>query len=93
MTVGENNFRCRVGHAWTGDSLLQARDDEVESAFWVALRSLREKIQLSRRLAETAGSEVLRRRYLQAAEDAEKAVSILGARLSATPKADEQPEA
>lgn len=43
MAVGENNFRCRVGHAWTGDALLDARDDEVERALWVALRSLQRR--------------------------------------------------
>jgi len=26
MTVSESNFRCRVGHAWTAEVLLKARD-------------------------------------------------------------------
>ena len=30
VSVGEGHFRCRVGHAWTPDSLLAARDNEVE---------------------------------------------------------------
>ena len=38
MSVSENNYRCRVGHAWTADALLKARDGEIESARmpWVA---------------------------------------------------------
>lgn len=40
VSVREGNFRCHVGHAWTAEALLTARDDEVEGALWVAVRSL-----------------------------------------------------
>jgi two-component system chemotaxis response regulator CheB len=50
ISVGENSFRCRVGHAWTPDALLGARDEEVEGALWVAVRSLLEKAKLARQL-------------------------------------------
>ncbi|WP_101952165.1 chemotaxis protein CheB [Mycobacterium sp. 3519A] len=82
MSVSENNYRCRVGHAWTADALLRARDDEIENALWVALRSLREKATLSRRLASQVGPGMLHRRYLDLADEAEHAVSVLGKRLS-----------
>ncbi len=52
MMVGKDNFRCRVGHAWTGEALLRARDDEIEQALWIALRSLQEKARLSRKMAD-----------------------------------------
>jgi two-component system chemotaxis response regulator CheB len=84
MSVSENNYRCRVGHAWTADALLRARDDEIENALWVALRSLREKATLSRRLASQVGPGMLHRRYLDLADEAEHAVSVLGKRLSET---------
>lgn len=29
VSIDEGNFRCQVGHAWTADALLAARDDEV----------------------------------------------------------------
>jgi two-component system chemotaxis response regulator CheB len=82
MSVSENNYRCRVGHAWTADALLKARDDEIENALWVALRSLREKAALSRRLADQVGSGMLHRRYTDIANEAERAVTVLGKRLS-----------
>jgi two-component system chemotaxis response regulator CheB len=82
MTVSESNYRCRVGHAWTADSLLKARDDEVEGALWVALRSLEEKTKLSRKMAKNLGSGKLSQRYNDLADEAEHAITILGRRLS-----------
>jgi len=80
--VSEGNFRCRVGHAWSGDALLQARDEEVETALWVALRSLQEKSRLARRLAEDESSTPLYERYNALADEAEHAVTVLGDRLA-----------
>jgi two-component system chemotaxis response regulator CheB len=82
MTLGENNFRCRVGHAWRGDALLEARDDEIEGALWIALRSLQEKAKLSRRLAESVGPGAMSQRYFEMADDAVLAMSVLGKRLT-----------
>ena len=82
LAVGEKNFRCRVGHAWTADSLLSARDNEADGAMWVALRSLHEKAKLSRRLAEISNSGVMGPRYQELADEAEQAISILSRRLS-----------
>jgi two-component system, chemotaxis family, protein-glutamate methylesterase/glutaminase len=82
MTVGKGNYRCRVGHAWTADALLRARDDEVENALWIAIRSLQEKAKLSRRLAEQVSPGMLRERYDSIAKEAENATAVLGNRLS-----------
>jgi len=84
MTLSEKHFRCRVGHAWTADALLKQRDNEVECALWVALRSLQEKVKLSRRLAENVGPGAMRQRYNELADEAERAMSVLGKRLSET---------
>ncbi|KUH92668.1 chemotaxis protein CheB [Mycobacterium sp. IS-3022] len=80
--ITKDNYRCRVGHAWTADALLGARDDEIEGALWVALRSLQEKGKLARRMAENVGSGALFDRYNRMAHEAEHALTVLGRRLS-----------
>jgi two-component system, chemotaxis family, protein-glutamate methylesterase/glutaminase len=84
VAVGAEHFRCRVGHAWTPDSLLAARDDEIEGALWVALRSLQEKAKLARQLADSVGHGPLFTRYRAQAEETERALSVLGERMRAT---------
>jgi two-component system, chemotaxis family, protein-glutamate methylesterase/glutaminase len=45
-------FRCHVGHAFSGDSLMAEQGDATEDALWSAVRALEEKMVLSRRMAE-----------------------------------------
>jgi two-component system chemotaxis response regulator CheB len=85
MALGHRSFRCRVGHAWTAEALLDARDDEVDGALWIALRSLQEKAALSRRLARNVGSGTLFNRYTEIADEAEQAMTVLGKRLAEAP--------
>lgn len=92
MAVTDGNFRCRVGHAWTADALLRARDDEIENALWIAIRSLQEKAKLARRLAEQVGPGMMRERYGTLADEAEHAREVLGARLSEVYSAQEDSE-
>lgn len=82
ISVSDGNYRCEVGHAWTGDALLRARDQEVEDALWVAVRSLQEKARLSRRLAGQIAPGVLTERYHALANEAEHALSVLSNRLT-----------
>ncbi|OBH00418.1 MULTISPECIES: chemotaxis protein CheB [unclassified Mycobacterium] len=82
-SITDGHFRCRVGHAWTADALLAARDAEIEGALWVALRSLQEKAKLARQSAERAGPGLLSRHYNMLAEESERALSVLSDRLAA----------
>ncbi len=50
-------FRCRVGHAYTSDTLIGAQAATVEHALWTALRALEEQAAVRRRLAERARSQ------------------------------------
>jgi two-component system chemotaxis response regulator CheB len=47
-------FRCRVGHAFTAQTLLAEQSDQLEDAFWVALRALEESASLAQRMADRA---------------------------------------
>lgn len=80
--VSNGNYRCEVGHAWTNDALLRARDHEVEDALWIAVRSLQEKARLSRRLANQVSPGLLQKRYNAFADEAEHALEVLGSRLA-----------
>jgi len=47
-------FRCRVGHAWSANSLAAQQTAAVEGALWTALRALEEKATLADRMARSA---------------------------------------
>lgn len=47
-------FRCRVGHAYTADSLSVEQAEAVEGALWAAMRALEEGASLAHRMARNA---------------------------------------
>ena len=56
-------YRCRVGHAWTAeDACWHDEADSMESALWIALRTLEERAALCRKLSgrlNESGSDLL----------------------------------
>jgi two-component system chemotaxis response regulator CheB len=80
-TGGEpSHYRCRVGHAWTAEALLEARDTEFEHALWTALRSLEEKEEITQRMKQDAaarGHDGIVRRHAETARECAAAAETL----------------
>jgi two-component system, chemotaxis family, protein-glutamate methylesterase/glutaminase len=73
-------YRCRVGHGWTAEALLQQQSVEVEKALWTALRALEEKRQLADRMSAEAGRhghDWLAQRYIQQGAEHAHAAEVL----------------
>jgi two-component system chemotaxis response regulator CheB len=75
-------YRCRVGHAYTADSLLSEQSIHLEAALWAALRGLEEKASLVHRLADRArdaGCGMLAGHYAEQERDARKHAAVIRA--------------
>jgi len=85
-------FRCRVGHAWSPEGLLAQQSEELESALWMALRSLEEKAALSRdlgRRAEHDDRALSATRFAALADEASAAARLIRDLLLSPPTADQ----
>jgi two-component system chemotaxis response regulator CheB len=63
---GLARFRCHVGHAYDGETLLQQQSETLEGALWTAVRSFREKAVLLQQLAvwsRQGGDEAAARQF------------------------------
>jgi two-component system chemotaxis response regulator CheB len=85
-------FRCRVGHAWSADSLLAQQSAGLEAALWAALRALEEKASLARRMAARArerGHQVSASRFAEQARDASGRAAVVRDALAAADPAED----
>jgi two-component system, chemotaxis family, protein-glutamate methylesterase/glutaminase len=85
-------YRCRVGHAYGGETLLAEQADAVEAALWTAMKALKERAALTRKLArrlEAKGNHRSVRSFQEQAADADRmAEAIAGVlRSGAAPEA------
>jgi two-component system chemotaxis response regulator CheB len=88
-------FRCRVGHAWTAENLLDEQAAALEGALWIALRSLEEKSSLSRRMADAArerGSGLIAERYDASGAETEQAGRLIRSLIGQLGAATERPD-
>lgn len=73
-------FRCRVGHAYSVESMLAEHSESLEAALWSALRALEESADLTRRLETQARSRHHHRaadRFAERANERESHASVL----------------
>src|SRR5207247_1163630 len=50
----QTRFRCRVGHAYSEETMIKAQGESVERGLWAALRALEERAALVEKLAKRA---------------------------------------
>lgn len=77
-------FRCRVGHAYSADALLESHAESVEAALWAGVRALQEQASLSRSLARKAdrrGDRLSAERLQQRSDDADEHARMIEATL------------
>jgi two-component system chemotaxis response regulator CheB len=73
-------YRCRVGHAYTVESLLAGQAGAVEAALWAALRALEEKASLAHRLLEqfnARGHQLAAVRFAEQEADARERAAVI----------------
>ncbi len=73
-------FRCRVGHAFSPETMLGAQDDQLEEALWSAVKTLEESARLSHRLAASErqrGNNWLVQRFEEKEQEARSRVEVI----------------
>jgi two-component system, chemotaxis family, protein-glutamate methylesterase/glutaminase len=73
-------YRCRVGHAYSPETMLSAQDDVLEEALWSAVKTLEESARLSKRLAASErarGHEWMAIRFEDKEKDARAQVEVI----------------
>jgi two-component system chemotaxis response regulator CheB len=72
-------YRCRVGHTYSEDAMIDAQGTAVEAALWAALEVLEERGELLQRIAERMAGRTPKteRRFRDGARDALERASLI----------------
>ena len=83
-------YRCRVGHAYSEDSMMIAQGSTVEAALWSALEALEERADFLTRMSARHGEQRprLRDRFAGAADDARDRAELIRRALGVTEAAE-----
>jgi two-component system chemotaxis response regulator CheB len=89
--AGVSQWRCRVGHRYSPESLADAQGEGVEAALWAAVRALEDREALLRRMAhqlDATGSRrsaaSFRKRAREAGQQAQAVRSVVGQAAATT---------
>jgi two-component system, chemotaxis family, protein-glutamate methylesterase/glutaminase len=74
-------YRCRVGHTYSEDAMIEAQGEAVEAALWTALEVLEERSELLGRIAGRMGERGARR-FREAAREVDDRAALLRRALS-----------
>ncbi len=80
-------FACRVGHAFSGESMLEDQGEATERALWAAMRSLEERADLAGRMMHRArqkGHEFAEQMFRERMNEARHNTDVLRALLTGT---------
>jgi two-component system chemotaxis response regulator CheB len=89
-------FRCRVGHAYSTESLLTQQTDALEGALWAAVVALEERADLVQRLCrrmEDRGRHGTASRFDREAADARRRAGLVREAITHLSRADENSDA
>jgi len=73
-------FRCRVGHTFSPDSLLEGQSEALERALWSAIRGMEERAALTRQLGQRMrerGVHSTATRFDERAQEMEQQATLL----------------
>jgi two-component system chemotaxis response regulator CheB len=86
LANGQLSFTCRIGHAFSAESLMTAKEDELETALWTAVEIYEEVVLLEREMAlrvREAGARQTAIAYERRARAALRNVTALRALIAA----------
>jgi len=78
-------YRCRVGHAYSAESMMRAQREAVETSLWAAVVALEQQADVSKRLSrhsERAGRTRSARQLQTEAEAAQKHAKVVRSMLT-----------